>query len=82
MHDAAMVPKLARPSDPEQSDELARRRRRLVAHSSLATSIVDASVAEGAGGLRSRRGKVLHFRVEQTSAIFGAYEDMSDAHTA
>jgi len=48
----------------------------------LATSIVDASVAEGAGGLRSRHGKVLHFQVEQTGAIFGAYEDMSHAHTA
>jgi len=44
----------------------------------LPTSIAHASVDDGAGGLRSRLGR--HFQIEQTSAIFGEYEDMSDTH--
>jgi hypothetical protein len=39
-------------------------------------------VGEGAGDLGSRLGKWKRFQFEQTSAIFGEYEDLNDAHAA
>jgi len=39
-------------------------------------------VGEGEGYLGSRLGKGKRFQFEQTSAIFGEYEDLNDAHAA